>query len=206
MIAQTRTTTLSRCWHDAMPVLHGSTVSLRELELRDATTLHELITAPEVTKYMSQPPSTVAAFEQFIEWTREERGRGKYLCLGIVPHGMETAVGLVYIRRLDLGFHTAEWGFALGSAFWGTGVFDESARLVLDFVFDVIGVTRLEARVALPNGRAHGALHKVGAVQEAVLRKAVSIEGRSLDQTLWSIVDSDRQDRKLVPQKRIYVH
>ena len=189
-----------------MPVLHGSTVSLRELELRDARSLHELITAPEVVRYLSQPPSTLEAFEQFIAWTRQERGRGRYLCLGIVPHGMETAVGLFHIRRLDLGFDTAEWGFALGSAFWGTGVFEESARLVLDFAFEVMGVTRLEARVAVPNGRAHGALRKVGAVQEAVLRKAVSIQGQNMDQALWSIVDSDLDQRKHVREKRIYVH
>jgi ribosomal-protein-alanine N-acetyltransferase len=206
VITQTTTRTLATCWHDSVPVLHGSTVSLRELELRDAPTLLELISAPEVAKYISQPPDSIEAFEQFILWTHEERRRGRYLSLGIVPHGMDTAVGLIHIRRMDLGFDTAEWGFALGSAFWGTGVFEESARMVLDFVFDVIGVTRLEARVAIPNGRGHGALCKLGAVQEAVLRKAVSIQGQSLDQTLWSIIDSDRLDRKASRQKRIYVH
>jgi [ribosomal protein S5]-alanine N-acetyltransferase len=206
VIAQTTTRTIATCWHDGVPTLHGGAVSLRELEGRDAATLLELISAPEVAKFISQPPDSIEGFEQFIAWTHEERRRGRYLCLGIVPHGMETAVGLFHIRRLDLGFDTAEWGFAIGSAFWGTGVFHESAELVLDFAFDVIGVTRLEARVAVPNGRAHGALHKVGAVQEAVLRKGVSIHGEVFDQTLWSIVDTDRLDRKNVRQKRIYVH
>jgi RimJ/RimL family protein N-acetyltransferase len=43
-------------------------------------------------------------------------------------------------------FSTAEWGFAVGSAFWGTGVFRESAELLLAFAFETIGVHRLEAR------------------------------------------------------------
>jgi RimJ/RimL family protein N-acetyltransferase len=204
LITQTITKSLATCWQESVPVLHGRRVSLRELELRDASTLLELITAPEVAKFISQPPDSREAFEQFIAWTHQERRRGRFVCLGIVPHGMETAVGLIHIRRLDLGFDTAEWSFALGSAFCGTGVFEESAHLVLDFAFEVIGVTRLEARVAVPNGRAHGALRKLGAVQEAVLRKAVSIQGQCFDQALWSIIDSDRLDRSA--QSRMYVH
>jgi ribosomal-protein-alanine N-acetyltransferase len=206
LITQTITKPLATYWQESLPLLKGRTVSLRELEPSDASTLLELISAPEVAKYISQPPDSREAFEQFIGWTHQERRRGRFICLGIVPHGMDTAVGLIHIRRLDLGFDTAEWGFALGSAFWGTGVFEESARLVLDFAFDVIGLTRLEARVAVPNGRGHGAMRKLGAVQEAVLRKAVCIQGQCFDQALWSIIDSDRLDTKALRQSRMYVH
>jgi ribosomal-protein-alanine N-acetyltransferase len=180
-------------------------VTLREVEPRDAASLLELINVSEVARFISQPPSTAEEFQQFIDWSRNERRRGKFICFAVVPHGMETAVGLFHLRRLDLGFDTAEWGFVLGSAFWGTGLFLESAELVIDFAFDVIGMTRLEARVAVPNGRGHGALRKVGAVQEAVLRRAFTAQGQCFDQALWSIVDSDRLERTTV-RRRMYVH
>ena len=45
-------------------------------------------------------------------------------------------------------------------------------RLVLTFAFDVVGVHRLEARAAVQNGRGNGALRKIGAVQEGILRKS----------------------------------
>jgi ribosomal-protein-alanine N-acetyltransferase len=88
-------------------------------------------------------------------------------------------------------FSSAEWGFALGSAFWGTGVFQESARLVLAFVFETLQVHRLEARAAVRNGRGHGALQKMGAVPEGVLRKSLFKDGTYLDQTLYAIIVDD---------------
>src|SRR5204862_1218764 len=98
------------------------------------------------------------------------------------------AVGIFQVRETEPGFQTAEWGFAIGSAFWGTGVFQEGAALVLDFAFETLGVHRLEARAAVLNGRGNGALLKMGAVQECLLRKSFLRDGRYLDQMLYSII------------------
>lgn len=193
-------------WREALPVLNGTTVTLREVEPCDAASLLEFVSTPEVGRFLYQPPQSIESFEQFIAWSQDERRRGRFMVWGIVPHDMETAVGLIHVRRLDLGFDTAEWGFVLGAAFWGTGVFAESAELVLDFVFDLVGVTRLEARVAVVNGRGNGALRKLGAVQEAILRKSFACDGQAMDQVLWAIVDSDRLERKRVARQRMYVH
>jgi ribosomal-protein-alanine N-acetyltransferase len=206
MIASQSLATFPTYSCDALPVLSGQLVKLRELEMRDAPSLFAMINDPEVSRFISRPPMTLEAFERFIAWTREERRSGRYMCFGIVPHGMDTAVGLIHIRRLDPGFGTFEWGFALGSPFWGTGVFTESAELLIDFAFDAVGVNRLEARVALPNRRANAALRKVGAVQEAILRKSFLCQGEHIDQALWSILHSDRQERKLESRRKSYVH
>jgi RimJ/RimL family protein N-acetyltransferase len=193
-------------WRNTLPVLSGHTVTLREVETSDAASLLELVSPPEVTRFLYDPPNTVEAFEQFIDWCRDERRRGRYVCYAVVPHGMTHAVGLFHIRRLDLGFNTAEWGFVLGAPFWGTGLFQESADLVLDFIFTVLGVTRLEARVAIPNGRANTAMQKLGAVREAVLRKAFSVRGECMDQALWAILDGDRAEHERLRGQKMYVH
>ena len=82
-------------------------------------------------------------------------------------------------------------GIAIGSAFWGTGVFQESAELVLDFTFTTLGVHRLEARAVALNGRGNGALVKLGAVPEAILRKSFVRNGVPFDQVLYSMIASD---------------
>ena len=92
---------------------------------------------------------------------------------------------------MERGFGTAEWGFAIGSSFWGTGVFQDGAELVLEFAFETLGVHRLEARAAVLNGRGNGALRKIGAVKEGVLRKSLERNGQFLDQVLYAILDSD---------------
>jgi RimJ/RimL family protein N-acetyltransferase len=79
----------------------------------------------------------------------------------------------------------------VGSAFWGTGVFQQGAELMLEFAFNTVGVHRLEARAAVLNGRGNGALLKMGAVQEGILRKSFQKNGDYLDQVLYAIIEDD---------------
>ena len=193
---ETKTTTSD--WKQALPVLTGSMVTLRELRLLDAMSLLSMLSTEEVARFISPPPTTVEGFERFIAWTHRERAAGNYACFAVVPHGMDTAVGIFQIRQLEPGFGTAEWGFAIGSGFWGTGIFMDGARLVIDFAFDTIQTHRLEARAAILNGRGNGALRKVGAMQEGILRKSFLRNGEYIDQALWTILDEDWRAQRVI--------
>jgi ribosomal-protein-alanine N-acetyltransferase len=185
-------------WRQQLPVLMGPGITLREVRLSDAAALLALLTTEEVTRFISPPPSTAEGFERFIEWADGERQAGRYACFAVVPDGHETAVGLFQVRQLEPTFATAEWGFAIGSAFWGTGLFTQGAELTIEFAFDVIGVHRLEARAAVANGRGNGALRKIGATQEATLRNSFLRDGKYHDQALWTIIRNDEVRSKAV--------
>lgn len=178
-------------WRVSLPVLQAKGVTLRELRHSDAASLLAMLTTEEVSRFISPPPTTIAGFERFIEWTHRERAAGTYMCFGIVPAGYQQAVGLFQVRQLNASFEIAEWGFAMGSGFWGTGLFAESARAVIAFTFDTIGTQRLEARSSVQNGRGNGALQKLGATRECMLRSSFLRNGLYHDQILWSIVASD---------------
>jgi [ribosomal protein S5]-alanine N-acetyltransferase len=185
------TSVVTTDWKTGLPVLTGTRVTLRELRVSDAPSLFAMLTTEEVSRFISPPPTTVEGFERFIMWANRERAAGNYACFAIVPQGMDTAVGLFQVRQLEPGWGTAEWGFALGSAYWGTGLYSEGAELVLEFIFERIGVHRLEARSAVQNGRGNGALRKLGAVQEGILRRSFLRNGQYMDQALWSILADD---------------
>ena len=174
-------------WRGQLPTLRAGAATLRQLHVSDAASLVEMLTTEDVTRFISPPPTTVAGFERFIAWTAHEQAAGRYLCFAIVPDGCRNAVGIIQIRELEPRFATAEWGFALGSAFWGTGLFHESARVAIEFAFARVGVHRLEARAAIANGRGNAALRKLGAVPEAVLRRSFLCHGTYLDQVLWGL-------------------
>lgn len=182
---------VSSDWRAKLPVLTGKQVVLRELRTSDAASLFSMLTTDEVARFISPPPTTVEGFERFIAWTHRQRAIGAYVCFAVTLKGFDTAIGIFQVRELEPGFGTAEWGFAIGSPFWGAGAFREGAELVLEFVFDTVGVHRLEARAAVQNGRGNGALLKIGAVQEGVLRKSFLRNGRYLDQVLYAIVEDD---------------
>lgn len=191
-------------WRLRLPVMAGSGVTLRELRTSDAHALLDLLGADEVARFISPPPTTVDGFERFIAWAHQERSAGRYVCFAVVPEGMDTAVGIFQIRQLDPDFGTAEWGFALGRSLWGTGAFLAGARLAVDFAFDTLGVYRLEARAAVANGRGNGALAKVGAVKEGVLRRSFLRHGEYHDQALWSIVRDDWRRRRAADSPAIH--
>ena len=190
-LAATQPETVSSDWRERLPMLGGDSITLRELQLSDAPTLHAMLSTEEVSRFITPPPTTVEGYERFIEWTHKKRAAGELVCFGIVPDGMTAAVGIIQVRSLEKDFGTAEWGFALGSPFWGTGMFIEGAQLVLDFAFEQVGVHRMEARCAVHNGRGNGALHKLGAVREVRLRKSFLKNGVHYDQFLSVILDTD---------------
>ena len=197
-------TTTTSDWKQALPVLTGSMATLRELRISDATALLTMLSTEEVARFISPPPTTVEGFERFIAWTHRERAAGNYACFAVVPHGMDTAIGIFQVRQLEPGFGTAEWGFAIGSAFWGTGVFMDGARMVIDFAFNTIQTHRLEARAAILNGRGNGALRKIGAMQEGILRKSFLRNGEYLDQALWTILDEDWKAQRVIWGVRVH--
>jgi [ribosomal protein S5]-alanine N-acetyltransferase len=206
-VAAPATTVTTTDWRKQLPVLSSAQVELRELKIEDAPALFAMLTSEEVARFISPPPTTIYGFEQFIAWTHRQRAAGEYVCFAVVLKGFDTAIGIFQVRETEPGFSTAEWGFALGSAFWGTGVFTAGAALVLEFAFETLGVHRLEARAAVRNGRGTGALRKIGAVQEGMLRKSFLRHGEYLDQALYTIVAEDwRAARDGSARRHLRVH
>ena len=182
----------------AFPPFAARTSRFEKFALSDAPALLAMLTSEEVAEFVSPLPRTVEGFEGFIAEAHHERTRGNSFCFGIVPDGYDDAMGLFQVRQLEPGFGSAEWGFAIGSPFWGRGVFVEGAKAVIDFSFGVVGVHRLEARSIASNGRGNAALRKVGALQEGILRRSFQRNGRYFDQILWSILKDDWRQAKAV--------
>jgi len=185
-------------WTTGLPVLTGRKMMLRELVKSDSLSLLSMLSSEEVAKFISPPPTTPQGFERFIAWAQREREAGNQFTFGMVPEGCDHAVGLVQVRAIAPRFSVAEWGFAVGSEFWGTGMFLASARMTLDFAFQHTAVNRLEARAVVQNARGNGALRKLGAVQEGVLRGSLLKDGKYLDQIMWSILSQDWFQAKAV--------
>jgi [ribosomal protein S5]-alanine N-acetyltransferase len=183
-------------WKRGLPDLVADRVTLRELHLRDAPSLLTMLTGDDVARFISPPPLTIEGFERFIMCANSERHAGRYVCYGVLPKGLDLPIGIFQVRPLEPQFFSADWGFAIGSPFWGSGVYTAAADLVLEFAFTTLGVHRLEARTVVGNGRGNGALRKIGAVCEGVLRRSLLKNGEFHDQHLWSILESEWRTKR----------
>ena len=188
--------TASPEWQAFVPLLMNRTTRLRELQLSDAPWLLSLLSTEEVSKFISPPPTTVEGFEAFVKWSHKKRAAGSYVCFGIVPAGFDHAVGIFQIQCKP--GELPEWGFAMGSSFWGTGLFVEGAEAVLDFAFGGMGLQMLGARAATENLRGNAALQKLGAVRQGVIPNGLVLGERAYDQYYWTIQADNRPRKKIV--------
>ena len=183
-------------WREVLPTLIYRTTRLRELRPSDALPLLSMLTTEEVTRFISPPPVSQEGFDRFIKWSQRKRAAGQHVCFGVVPRGWDVAVGIFQVQLATGG--TPEWGFAIGSPFWGTGLFAQGAEAVLDFAFHGIGLDALSACSAVDNGRGNGALQKVGAVRERILHDGFVRNGEAVDQNCWTLSADGRPRRKVI--------
>ena len=179
-------------WRNGLPVLTGERVTLRELRTEDAASLFALLTTEEVARFISPPPSTVEGFERFIAWTLRQRTAGTYACFAVTLKGFDTAIGIFQVRADASWIRDRRVGLRHRVGVLGHGRVPGRRRAACSSSRSTrLNVHRLEARAAVQNGRGNGALIKMGAVQEAILRKSFAKNGRTYDQVLFAILESD---------------
>jgi len=191
-------------WRTELPSLTGRVVSLREPVTQDLGPLVDLLSLGDATRFGMDEAASAVGVQELIERIVRERVNGLAFTYIITLATARTIVGLVQVRQLDPSFEAAEWECTIAPSSRSSGIFLEAARLVGSFAFGTIGTRRLEARVLLQNGRANGALRKLGAVQEGVLRRSVRRAGEYYDQVLWSVLKEDFGDHWVSTAPRVH--
>jgi RimJ/RimL family protein N-acetyltransferase len=181
-----------RRWLDALPALQGVHCTLREPVAADAPALLMALGPHDLRDFAPLPATpTIAGVEALVAAAQEHRAFGSAACWAIVPADAEAPVGLVVVRALDHAFTMVSVSAVVATEFRGTGLFQDAARALLDGLFGALGVHRIEVRVDIRNARANGALRKLGATQEGVLRHAQYRDGAYRDHVLWAMVAGD---------------
>ena len=191
-------------WRSELPSLTGRAVLLREPAAQDLGPLVDLLSLVDATRFGLDEAVTEVGVQELIDRCSRERASGLAFTYVITLATARTIVGLAQVRGLDPSFEAAEWECTLAPSSRGSGIFLEAARLIGSFAFGTIGTHRLEARVLLQNGRASGALRKLGAVQEGVLRRSVRRAGEYFDQVLWSLLKEDWGDHWVSTAPRVH--
>ena len=191
-------------WRTELPTLTGRSVTLREIAPHDLAALVDMLSAGDATRFGNDGPVSDVAVQDLIDRALRDRSAGQAFTYTITLSATRAIVGLVQVRQLDPGFEAAEWECTIAPSSRGTGVFLDSARLVGSFAFGAIGTHRLEARVLLQNGRGNGAMRKLGAVQEGILRRSLRRHGEYFDQVLWSLLKEDWGDHWVSTAPRVH--
>lgn len=160
------------------------TSTLRDWSTDDAARIVKYADNPRIACHLRDAfpsPYTKEDADRFIALAT---GPGRHLYLAIDIGG--EAVGGIGISPLeDVKRRTAEIGYWLAEPFWGRGIATDAVRALVPVAFDRMGMVRVEAGIHSDNPASLRVLEKCGFTREAVHKKAVTKNGRLLDEVVY---------------------
>jgi len=182
---------------DPLPVLMGRRVVLREPREDDAAPLFEYASDPDVTRFLAfAPPASPSDTRYFLAKCREHRIQDREYVYVVADAASDRAIGVIGLRHLDQPMRTAQIGTWLGREHWGAGANGEAKQLLLDFSFGLLGLHRIEARIAVGNHHSRRAFERLGAKCEGRLRESFFKDGVYHDQDLFVVLAQEWRGRR----------
>jgi len=167
-----------------VPYLRGETVTLRTIERDDLEFLHEMINHPDLWQGFGAPgPRSRATVEDRFE----EQNTGTAF---LVTRDGER-VGRVRLVGIDETWGNAELTCYVAPDAQGEGVATEACRLLIDYGFDYLPITKVTARVFESNQEAQRLAESLGFTREGTLRNHVYHEGAELDMYAYGLLEED---------------
>ncbi|AHH96820.1 GNAT family protein [Kutzneria viridogrisea] len=189
--------------HPGWPVVlgpvrdNGRQVALRPVAPDDAAAwVQALLTDQDAVRpwWPSDPRPwheriTERAWREQCESSLRPARRGQALPFAVTVDG--AFAGQLTLDRVDRAQGCAEIGMWLCAAHRGAGVATAAVGMLLHHAFDVLGLQRVVAPIAVGNTAAAAGAARVGFRQEGVMRDYLHVGGRWTDHVLWAVVRSD---------------
>ena len=147
---------------------------LRPFEMGDAEAMFaNWASDPTVTRYLTWSPHESAAVTRKIleEWTASY-AKNNFYHWAIVLKGLGEPIGSVSVVSQREQAYMMEIGYCLGRSWWHQGIMREALQAVMAFLFDQVGVNRVQARFDPRNARSGKVMLACGMQYEGTMRQA----------------------------------
>lgn len=180
------------------PQLATDRLTLRELTLDDVDWYQRHFSTQEIVTGSGFPPpeSKDAAKEEFELYILGPWKQKTGLRWGIELKDDPGLIGSVgFYKWEDDPHRKAEIGYDLDPAHWGKGIMREALEAVIDYGFDKMNLNRITLLVISYNERSLRLVRRLGFVQEGIMRESASVDGRFIDDVLFSLLRSEWRRR-----------
>ena len=185
-----------------LPTLQASRVSLRWLTEQDTGALFGIFSNPEVMRFWSCTPyCDVAEAAALLSEIHDGFAAKTLFQWGVVSNENDTVIGTCTLFKLDPANHRAEIGYVLGREHWGKGYMAEALERLLEFCFEDLGMTRIEADVDPDNLPSIKSLERLGFQREGYLRERWHVGGKVMDSVLYGLLKREWEARPLSGNK-----
>ncbi len=148
---------------------------------------------PEVTRYLTWPThESVDTTHTVLESWIAEYEKPNYYQWMIVLRDLGDPIGTISVVHHKDAIASAEIGYCIGKNWWNKGIMTEALQAVADFLFDEVGINRIEACHAVNNPGSGRVMEKCGMRLEGIHRAAGRSNQGICDLAVYAILKTDR--------------
>ena len=186
--------------HQGTQILHTERLLLRPVTMEDAEAMFEnWASDPEVTKYLTWPPHDSVEVTKAVisNWLESYQRKDFYLWVIVLKENGHMPIGSISVVEHVDDRRKAEIGYCMGKPWWHKGIMSEALKAVMDFLFDQVGMNRLEARHDPRNPHSGNVMKKCGMTYEGTHRQAGRNNQGICDEIVYALLAQEiRNDRK----------
>ena len=166
---------------------------LRALESEDAENMFQnWSNDPKVTKFLTWPANKeIKMVEDILNIWKSQYEKSDFYQRGIVPKKFGQVIGTISVVELDERLKKVQIGYCIGQKWWNQGYTSEAFAAIISFLFEEVGVNRIEAMYDLRNPGSGKVMEKCGLQYEGTLRQAGWSNSGIGDMAMHSILASE---------------
>ena len=179
--------------HKGTQELSTTRLILRRFTMDDAQAMYaNWASDPEVTKFLTWPAhSSVEVTGTVLQSWVGGYAKEDFYQWAIVLKELGEPIGSITVGNHDDNVGKAHIGYCMGRAWWHQGIMSEALRAVIDFLFDEVGMQRVEARHDPKNPHSGGVMQKCGMQFEGTMRRADHSNQGLCDASWYAILSDD---------------
>lgn len=149
----------------------------------------------EVTKYLLWPTHKDISISDRIvnEWVGNYSNKKYYQWAIVEKANSKEPIGCIGVNNeIDDILKTAHIGYCIGRKWWHRGITSEALMSVIAYLFDEVGLNRIESRHDPKNSNSGAVMKKCGMKYEGTLRQADWNNQGICDASYYSILKEER--------------
>ncbi len=180
--------------HKGTQTLDTTRLILRRAQTGDAPAMfYNWCGDPDVSKYLTWPThETVDVTKAVLGTWVDGYQKPDYYQWMIVPRELGQPIGTISVVHSRDKIASAEIGYCIGKSWWHKGIMTEALQAVIDYLFDEVGMNRIEAWHDVSNPNSGRVMAKCGMRLEGIHRAAGRNNQGICDMARYAILKADR--------------
>jgi len=172
--------------HLGTRILQTERLTLRPFLEEDAEAMFDnWASDPEVTKFLSWPTyKSIDDAHAILNRWLESYDNPEFYQWAIVLKELGQPIGSISVVNLDNRVDLAEIGYCIGKPWWGCGIMPEAVKSVMAYLFEEVGMQRLEVGHDPDNSASGAVIRKCGFHYEGTLRHRIR-SNRGITDVAW---------------------